>query len=137
MALFNAEFFKTFNKLASKKTASLNAENYYQFHQLTEHMNQLITKHQYSHQLSKWSYIHDNLGPAAINDCLDDEYFKNKYSIATSRCHFYLNFLKTIFTLCLDTKTCIIGYFNKCKHHVCADCYDQLNNKYCMLCQST
>ena len=80
MALYNAEFFKTFNKLASNITASLNAENYEQFHQLTEQMDSLITKHQYSHQLSKWSYIHDNLGPA-IKDCLDDDdHFKAKYS---------------------------------------------------------
>jgi hypothetical protein len=207
MALYNAEFFKTFNKLASKITATLHAENYEQFHQLTEQINSLITKHQYSHQLSKWSYIHDNLGPV-IKDCLDDEYFKAKYSspntnnnyywpnneymnfydllylvhqyttssdhvnlvhlaeniqtvqfqttlqdmptsIATSRCHFYLDFLKKIFTprkpltsintdcpICLDTKACQVGHF-KCKHHVCSDCYDQLNNKCCMMCRST
>ena len=210
MALYTAEFFKTFNKLASKITASLNLENYDQYLLiLSQQMNQLITKHQYSHQLSKWSYIHDNLGPA-IKDWLDDDYFKAKYSspntnnnytlsnsrclsfydllylvhqhttssdhvklvqlaenmeavefqttflqnmptsIATARCHFYLNFLKTIFTpqnpltsinsdchICLDTKTCIIGYF-KCKHNNdCSDCYDQLNNKCCMLCRST
>ena len=79
MALYTAEFFKTFNKLASKITASLNVENYDQYLILSEQMNLFITKHQYSHQLSKWSYIHDNLGPA-IKDCLDDDYFKAKYS---------------------------------------------------------
>jgi hypothetical protein len=188
MALYSSEFFKSFNKLASKITATLNVENYQQFHQLTEQMDSLITKHQYSHQLSKWSYIHENLGPA-IKDCLDDEYFKAKYSspkwlsgafantnnnyywpnneclsfydllylahqyttssdhvnlvhlaeniqtvkfqttlqdmptsIPTTGCHFYLNFLKTIFTprktltsinsdcpICLDTKLCQVS----------------------------
>ena len=208
MALYNAEFFKTFNKLASKITATLHAENYEQFHQLSAQMDQLITKHQYSHPLSKWSYIHDNLGLAINKESLEDEYFKAKYSspntnnnnycpnneclsfydllylihqyttssdivnlvhlaeniqavqfqtnlqdmptsIATAGCHFYLDFLKKIFTpqkpltfinsdcpICLDTKACIIGYF-KCEHHVCSDCYDKLNKKCCMMCRST
>ena len=84
----NTEFFKTFNKLASKITASLNAENYEQFHHFTEQTDSLITKHQCSHQLSKWSYIHKNLGPA-IKDCLDDDFFKAKYSSSNINNNYY------------------------------------------------
>jgi hypothetical protein len=37
--------------------------------------------------------------------------------------------------ICLDEKSCTIGHF-LCSHHLCNDCYKQLNSKICMLCRS-
>jgi hypothetical protein len=37
--------------------------------------------------------------------------------------------------ICLDEKSCEIGNFF-CKHHLCFECYELLNEKICMLCRS-
>ena len=43
-----------FNKLAFKMTTSLNDEDYDHYLILSEQMDNLITKHQYSHQINDY-----------------------------------------------------------------------------------
>jgi hypothetical protein len=87
-------------------------------YKLTKNDNQIVSElfnyNKYIMSLRKLKYI--------VN-ATQNEYIENMNQIV-EEC-----------PICLDEKSCTIGHF-LCSHHLCNDCYKQLNSRICMLCRS-